>query len=132
MAKCQSCGADLADDANFCPKCGASVRTTAVDDMVEDARRALSQNPNDASARYNLAIAYKLGGLADLALQELARVADQQPDFADVHYEIGVLQAQAGRPKEATAALTRALSLDPGNSRAQRLLQKLKALGTTG
>jgi len=132
MAKCQSCGADAADGADLCPICGASLRSSAIGAMVEDARQALAENPDDASARYNLAIAYKLGGLADLALEELSRVAEEQPDFSDVHYEIGVLHAQAGRTKEAAAALTRALSLDPDHARARRLLRQLKRRQSAG
>jgi len=97
--------------------------------MVEDARQALSSNPNDASARYNLAIAYKLGGMDDLALQELSRVAELQPDFVDVHYELGALHAKSGRTEEAIGALSRAVELEPGHARAERLLQRLRERG---
>ncbi len=94
--------------------------------MVEDARRALSSNPDDASARYNLAIAYKLGGMDELALQELSRVAELQPDFGDVYYELGLLHAKLGRREEAVGALKRAVELDPDHERAERLLLRLR------
>ncbi len=125
MPQCASCGSEMADGHNFCPTCGTSVQSPAVAAMIHDARQALSTNPDDASARYNLAIAYKLGGMEDMALQELGRVAELQPDFADVHYELGLLHAKRGRKQEAISALTRARDLDPGDDRASRLLAKL-------
>ena len=129
MSKCPNCGAEVPEEANFCPKCGASKRSSAIDRMIEDARQALASNPDDAPARYNLAIAYKLGGMEDLALQELSRVAELQPDFGDVHYEIGVLHAKSGRAEEAITALARAVELDPGHTRAERLLERLRGAG---
>jgi len=129
MPKCPNCDAEVGEGAHFCANCGASLRSQAIDRMVEDARRALDANPNDLSARYNLALAYKLGGLESLALQEFQRVASAQPDFADVHYELGQLHLKAGRRDHALAALSRALELDPEHAGARRLLGKAKAAG---
>lgn len=125
MPQCASCGNEIDAEHNFCPKCGASAQSPAVAAMIHDARQTLSTNPDDVSARYNLAIAYKLGGMDDLALQELGRVAELQPDFADVHYELGLLHAKQGRKDDAVLALTRARDLDPANDRSARLLAKL-------
>ena len=125
MPQCASCGKEMEEGHNFCPTCGAFVQSPAVAAMMHDARQALSTNPDDVSARYNLAIAYKLGGMEDMALEELGRVAELQPDFADVHYELGLLHAKRGRKQEAISALTRARDLDPGDDRAARLLAKL-------
>ncbi|MDH4179889.1 MAG: tetratricopeptide repeat protein [Armatimonadota bacterium] len=129
MAKCPSCGRELSDDANFCDKCGASLGSSAISQIIDDAKKAISANPNDASARYNLAIAYKLGGMEDLALEELSRVAELQPDFVDVHYELGVLHAKSGRTEQAIGALSRAVELGPGHARAERLLRRLRERG---
>jgi len=125
MPQCASCGGEMEEGHNFCPKCGASVQSPAVAAMMQDARQALASNPDDIAARYNLAIAYKLGGMEDMALQELARVAELQPDFADVHYELGLLYAKQGKREDAIAALTQARELDPDDDRASRLLAKL-------
>ena len=129
MAKCPNCGRELAKEANFCDKCGASLQSPAIAQMIEDARQALFSNPDDVSARYNLAIAYKLGGMDDLALQEFSRVAEVQPDFVDVHYELGLLHAKSGRTEEAIGALNRAVGLDPEHRRAGRLLERLQGGG---
>ncbi len=125
MPQCASCGNEMEEGHNFCPTCGTSVQSTAIAAMIHDAREALSTNPDDISARYNLAIAYKLGGMEDMALQELGRVAELQPDFADVHFELGLLHAKGGRKQEAISSLTLARDLDPGDDRASRLLAKL-------
>ena len=129
MRQCPSCGREVSEEANYCGNCGASLRSgepSAIDQMIDDARRAIASNPNDTSARYNLAIAYKLGGMDDLARQELTRVAELQPDFGDAHYELGLLHAKSGRTEEAIAALTRALEVEPGHTRAARLLESLR------
>jgi len=126
MQKCPNCGTTVAEEANFCATCGTSLRPQAIGRMIEDARRALDSNPGDASARYNLALAYKLGGMEDLALQEFGRVAEEQPDFADVHYELGLLYLKSGRREEAIAAAERAVELDPEQSQARRLLERLQ------
>lgn len=129
MAKCPNCGRELSENANFCDACGASLQSPAIAQMIEDARQALFSNPDDVSARYNMAIAYKLGGMDDLALQEFSRVAEAQPDFVDVHYELGLLHAKSGRAEEAIEALNRALGLDPEHRRAGRLLERLRGGG---
>ena len=129
MANCSECKGELPANASFCPKCGASVQSGAVGAMIQDARQALSANPDDAAARYNLAIAHKLGGADQLALEELQRVTDLQPDFADAHYQKGILHAKAGRSGEARTALSRALELDPDHAQAKRLLERLPEAG---
>jgi Flp pilus assembly protein TadD len=126
MARCPTCGREVPGDANFCPACGASLLSPAIQSMIEDARRALKTREGDTSARYNLALAYKLGGADDLALQEFQRVAQEQPDFADVHYEIGLLHAKKGRNEQAVAALRRALEVEPDHARARRLIEQLQ------
>jgi Flp pilus assembly protein TadD len=128
VSECPNCGRELEAGRSFCSSCGAAaVQSPAVAAMIQDARQALATNPDDTSARYNLAIAYKLGGMDDMALQELARVAEMQPDFEDAHYEMGLLHAKHGRKEQAIAALTCARELDPGDERVDRLLKKLEA-----
>ena len=125
MPQCESCGAEVQTGQNFCPQCGAALVSPVMAAMIQDARQALEKNPEDASARYNLAMAYKLGGMEELAVKELIRVGELQPDFADVHYELGLLYVRGGRREEAIASLTRARELDPLDERARRLLEKL-------
>jgi len=125
VPECQNCGRKAEEGANFCAHCGASLRSQALDRMIQDARRAVDNNPGDASARFNLALACKLGGMGDLALQEFGRVAQMQPDYGDAYYEIGLLHAKAGRVEEARAALQRALEVEPDHAHAGKLLDRL-------
>ncbi len=125
MPQCPTCGREIEAGANFCPTCGASLHSPAVAAMIQDAHKTLAQNPDDASARYNLAIAYKLAGMDEMAVEQFAKVAELQPDFADAFYEVGLLHAKRGRRSEAVAALRRAQELDPGNERIARLLERL-------
>jgi tetratricopeptide (TPR) repeat protein len=129
MPQCPTCGRDLESGTNFCPACGTPLHSPAVAAMIQDALKALSRRPDDSSARYNLAIAYKLAGCDELAIEEFSKVAQLQPDFADAYYELGALQAKHGRLSEAKAALTRAHELDPENARIARLLARLGAGG---
>ncbi len=125
MGNCSTCGSEVEAGANFCAKCGASMHSPAVAAMIHDALKTLGQTPEDASARYNLAIAYKLAGSDDMAIEQFTKIAELQPDFADAFYEIGALHAKYGRRSEALAALTRARELDPDNRRVIRLLERL-------
>lgn len=129
MPQCQTCGRGVEAGINFCPACGAPLRSPAVAAMIQDALTVLRQRPADASARYNLAIAYKLAGSDEMAIEEFCKVAELQPDFADAYYELGALHAKHGRRSEAVAALTRAHELDPENARIARLLERLAQVG---
>jgi tetratricopeptide (TPR) repeat protein len=127
MPTCPTCGRDLEAGANFCSACGTSLLPPALEQMIADSRRALNANPDDAAARHNLALAYKLGGLDDLALEEFQRVAALQSDFSDVHYEIALLHAKSGRRDEAVTALQRVLAIDPDHTQARRLIERLRS-----
>jgi tetratricopeptide (TPR) repeat protein len=101
-----------------------------MDRMIQDARREVENSPDDASKRFNLALACKLGGMHDLALAEFSRVAELQPDYGDAYYEIGLLHARAGRTEDARAALREALEVEPDHARARKLLDRLEQTRT--
>jgi len=128
MATCPGCGRETEASANFCSNCGEFLRKPAdpaLEGMMQDARRALSRNPDDAEAHHNLALAYKLIGAEELALREFRIVATLQPDFADAHYEAAAILARTGRNEEAKAMLERALAADPEHAQAKRLRERL-------
>jgi Flp pilus assembly protein TadD len=125
VVTCIQCNRSIPEEAESCPHCGASKPSGAVSAMILDARQALNSNPDDTAARYNLAIAYRLAGMVDLAVDELQRVAEAQPDFADAHFELGLLHARSGRRDEALTALKRTLELEPTHPRAAKLMARL-------
>lgn len=128
--RCRSCDAEMAEDSAFCPRCGAwqvgGAGLETVQRMVEDYRRRLDQQPEDADARFNLALAYKHLGLGDLALAELERLRSQGEDFADLEYELAWQYWRSGRWDDAEAALQRAIALEPGHGAARELLRRLE------
>jgi tetratricopeptide (TPR) repeat protein len=125
MRSCPNCEREVAEGANFCANCGSSLRTPAMEAIVDDARRALKKNPGDADAHYNLALAYKMTGPEELALREFVAVTELQPDFADAHVEAAALYAKLGQTEQAVAAAQRALAAEPENRAARRLLDRL-------
>jgi len=126
--RCRNCDAEIAADAAFCAKCGARQAAGAafetIDRMIEDYRRKLDHKPDDADARFNLALAYKHKRLDQLAIVELERLRGQTADFADLEYELGALYLRQGRAADALAAAQRALAIDPEHRAARRLLDR--------
>jgi tetratricopeptide (TPR) repeat protein len=128
--RCRSCDAEVPADSAFCPKCGARQQVGAqfetIDRLIEEYRRRLDDQPDDAGARFNLALAYKHKGLDDLALVELERLREQTADFADLEYELAALYAHGGQADKARKAAERALVIDPAHGGARRLLRLLE------
>jgi len=131
--RCRSCDAEIAEGSAFCPTCGArqeaGIQFETVDRLMDDFRRRLDERPDDADARFNLALAYKHKGLDEMALAELERLREQAPDLADVEYELAALYARRGAIAEALQAARRALAIEPDHRAAQSLLQRLQRNG---
>jgi tetratricopeptide (TPR) repeat protein len=129
--RCRSCDVELPEGAAFCVKCGArqiaGETFETIDRMIEDYRKRLDQKPDDADARFNLALAYKTKRLDDLAIQELERVRTQINDFADLEYELGALYMRRGDRDQALNAARRALAIDPEHHLAKHLLERITA-----
>ena len=128
---CTHCNAENVQGARFCSQCGRSLAPPgqpsilAIDRMIEDYLRQVDKNPSDAMAHYNLALAYRLKGMDDLAEMTFKKVRELSPDFADVHYQLALLFRQHGRIDEAKAAAAKALELEASHEGARRLLHQL-------
>ena len=122
--RCPRCQHENEPRANFCSKCGTRLGagTAAIDRMIEDFRRRLEDAPEDADARYNLGLAYRVKGQDELAIIELEQARQQSPDVADIEAELAEAYHNLGRIEEARQAAERALALEPGHERAQRIL----------
>src|SRR5207245_5048126 len=70
---------------------------------------ALRLNPRNFLARVALAKVYWRGNLREKAEPELARVVQEQPEFAEAHADYGIVLAKLGKYREATAQIQRAL-----------------------
>jgi Tfp pilus assembly protein PilF len=78
-------------------------------------RATLTRNPACTMALHNLALLRSAAGDGDEALDLLARAAVSDPSDCEVHVDLGVELARAGRFAEAIAQLERAAALDPAS-----------------
>jgi len=82
-----------------------------------DARDAINEalrlDPEDTSVRYALASIYQEMGLVTKAIDELRRIAADNPGADDAHRLLGQLLAQTGRRQEGIASILRAVALRP-------------------
>jgi tetratricopeptide (TPR) repeat protein len=79
---------------------------------VQALTRVVAQNPNNPQARRSLAQAYAAAGDIAGALNTLQEVVEFVPNVAG---DLGVYQEQAGQHREAAAAYTIALAVQPNN-----------------
>ena len=65
----------------------------------------LAQNPNDAFARYGLAMEYANTGKTDTALAEFARLLEANPDYTPAYQMSAQTLMKVGRENEARKVL---------------------------
>ena len=89
---------------------------------ARQAEEILCAVPGDPRARLILGTAHRRCGRTQAALEVLEPLAGEQSNAAPVHLELGIARGEAGRGREAIAALRRALQLKPESAEAWRLL----------
>ncbi|HUK26615.1 MAG TPA: tetratricopeptide repeat protein [Terriglobales bacterium] len=93
----------------------------------------LSQNPNDAFARYGLAMEYSNAGKVSEALEEFAKLVAAHPNYTAGYFMAAQTLARAQRKEEAKQMLIEGIASArrTGNSHAQSemtaMLEELKA-----
>jgi len=70
----------------------------------------LSENPNDAFARYGLAMEYSKSGEVERALEEFRKLLGQHPDYTAGYFMAAQTLASAGRMDEAKTMLTEGIA----------------------
>jgi thioredoxin-like negative regulator of GroEL len=78
------------------------VAMTTRADMLKE---VLAQNPNDAFARYGLAMEYSNAGDTEGALREFAALLSSNPDYTPGYFMAAQTLARAGRNDEAKKRL---------------------------
>jgi len=92
----------------------------------------LTQNPDDAFARYGLAMEYSKAGDADRAMEEFGKLIATHPDYTAGYFMAAQTLVAANRREEARKMLVEGISsaVRTGNSHAQSemtaLLDELK------
>ena len=75
-------------------------------DRVAMLNEILTQNPNDAFARYGLAMEYSNGGDAERAVEEFGKLLATHPDYTAGYFMAAQTLDRAGRGDEAKKMLT--------------------------
>jgi predicted Zn-dependent protease len=102
-------------------------------DRISMLNEVLAQNPNDAFARYGLAMEYSKSGQIDRALEEFSKLLAAHPDYTAGYFMAAQALAGADRVDEAKKMLVDGISSArrTGNNHAQSemtaMLEELKS-----
>src|SRR6516225_10224663 len=129
----------LLSDANsrYCTPVVISYRRTDREDRmnrVEMLSEILAQNPNDAFARYGLALEYSNQGQIETAMAEFAKLLSAHPDYTAGYFMAAQTLAKADRIEEAKRMLSDGIASArrTGNSHAQAEMSGMLAELTGG
>jgi Flp pilus assembly protein TadD len=86
---------------------------------VTRADQAIALQPRDAPLRFLRAVVLMDLGRDAESLEAFTLLTQEHPDLPDPYNNIGLLQARAGRPEAALAALEEALRCDPSHRTAR-------------
>jgi tetratricopeptide (TPR) repeat protein len=98
-------------------------------DRIAILSEILTQNPNDAFARYGLAIEYSNGGNVEQAMQEFAKLISVHPDYTAGYFMAAQTLAKADRLEEARKMLGDGIlsAKRTGNAHAQSEMEGMLA-----
>lgn len=98
-------------------------------DRVALLNEVLSQNPNDAFARYGLALEHSKAGEVDRALEEFGKLLAAHPDYTAGYFMAAQTLAKADRAEEARKMLADGIASakKTGNSHAQSEMEAMLA-----
>jgi tetratricopeptide (TPR) repeat protein len=98
-------------------------------DRIAILSEILTQNPNDAFARYGLAMEYSNGGNVEQAMQEFAKLLSVHPDYTAGYFMAAQTLAKADRLDEARKMLGDGIlsAKRTGNAHAQSEMEGMLA-----
>ena len=98
-------------------------------DRVAMLTEILAENPNDAFARYGLAMEYSNQGEVDRALDEFAKLLSAHPDYTAGYFMAAQTLARANRPDAAKKLLNDGIvsARRTGNAHAQSEMEEMLA-----
>lgn len=96
-------------------------------DKIPLLKEILAQNPDDAFARYGLAMEYANQGEVETALSEFEQLIQRNPDYTPAYFMAAQTLASAQRPEEAKERLRTGIAsaIRTGNSHAQSEMQSM-------
>jgi predicted Zn-dependent protease len=98
-------------------------------DRIALLSEVLTQNPNDAFARYGLAMEYSKAGEVERALEEFGRLLNAHPDYTAGYFMAAQTLAKAERISEARKMLLDGIASakKTGNGHAQSEMEGMLA-----
>jgi tetratricopeptide (TPR) repeat protein len=84
--------------------------------LLARTRQAITQNPADVQAHYDLAIGLELAGQRQDALEEYKTIIRLNPSKVDAHLNLGTAYDKAGMTNEALAEYRQAATLGPDSA----------------
>lgn len=88
-------------------------------DALGEWRQAVTLDPEDPKAHFNLAITLDQQGKGEEAIREYRRSLEIEPDNDGAYTNLGVTMVAAGRIDEAMELFLKAISLNPNNAKAE-------------
>jgi tetratricopeptide (TPR) repeat protein len=80
-------------------------------ERLEFLKQRVESNPDDAFARYGLAMELAKSGRPEDALEHFDYLLAHHPDYAATYYQAGMFMIQRGRPEEARRILERGVEV---------------------
>src|SRR6266702_6529514 len=103
------------DEQKWTDKGNAAAREGDYEAAAEAFQHAVDVNPNDARARYNLALAQQFLDDSESAIAGYRRAIDLDPQLIDAYTNLGNLYSELGLHEEALETFQQALAFDPDN-----------------
>lgn len=96
-------------------------------DRIATLNEILEQDPNNAFARYGLAMEYSNSGQIERALEEFGRLLSSNPDYAAGYFMAAQTLVKANRAEEAKTMLENGIAVAQrkGDSHAQSEMQAM-------
>lgn len=101
-----------------------------MDDAEQVFKLALTMNPKDSEVLFNLGNLYNAENKLELARNKYLEALQIKPDFAEAHYNLGLIFSKLGDNAKAVTHLEKFLELSPNARNADTIrtyVQKLKA-----
>ena len=98
-------------------------------DRAQMLKEFLNENPNDAFARYGLALEYSRSGELEAALAEFNRLLELHPDYVPGYQMAAQTLLSAGRDQEGKSMLEKGIACAKrsGNQHAQSEMETMLA-----
>jgi predicted Zn-dependent protease len=98
-------------------------------DRIDMLNEILTQNPNDAFARYGLAMEFSNKGDLEKALQEFEKLLSAHPDYTAGYFMAAQTLAKSNRAEEARKMLSEGIASASrtGNAHAQSEMEAMLA-----